>query len=176
MSSILTSVLLSAGKHLIGEVTGSGNNTKKIDRAEQLARFDQRLDSVVNPDKTAFKTFLDENHIVSKPGLEYLKQRLQDGLLADPEMADFLNVSGTFDDSLTIEKTQSGYTLMNASGEVLNVDKGSMAGAIVGKLYRIESVLQLAAVDPTLDLNKAIEMSFEADDMQPVAKVTVSTR
>ena len=175
MSNILTSVLVSAGKHLIGELTGS-ESSKKADRASQLARFDERLDSVVNPDKTQFKTFLEDNHISGQPALEYLQDQLQDTLLTDPNLANFADASGSLGSELTIDKSPSGYTLMNASGEVLNIEKGTVQEAIVDKLYRIESVLQLAAVDPTLDLDKAIDLSFEADEMKPVSRVTVSNR
>ena len=172
--SILTSVLVSAGKNLIGDLANGDSDRSKVNRGAQLARFDQRLDAVSNPEKINFKDFLAENQADNSPAsLEYLQRRLKDGLLTDPEISEFANASGTLKGALTIEKTPTGYSLVNEAGEIYNPEKGSVAEAVVGKLYRIESVLQMVAVDPTISLNRAIDLSFEADQEKAVSRISL---
>lgn len=174
--SILTSVLASAGKNLINDLVNGDSDRTKIDRGIQLARFEQRLDAVSNPEKTNFKDFLAENQAENNPAsLEYLETRLEEGLLADPEISKFANASGTLGSSLTIEKSPTGYSLVNESGEVYNLDKGSVEEAVVDKLYRIESVLQMVAVDPTISLERAIDLSFEGDQGKTASRVSLDS-
>ena len=174
--SILTSVLVSAGKNIIGDLVGGDSDRSKVDRGGQLARFDQRLDAVSNPEKTSFKDFLAENQVENSPAsLEYLEKRLQAGLLSDQEISEFAEANGALDGSLTIEKTATGYSLVNESGEVYSLEKGSVAEAAVDKLYRIESVLQMVSVDPTVSLDKAIDLSFDADQGKIVSRVSLDS-
>jgi hypothetical protein len=173
MSSILSSVLLSAGKQIVGGLAGS-NNKEKVNKSEQLERFDRRLDSVVNPEKTAFKTFLSDNYAGSKSTVEYLQKRLKDGLLSEPGLSGFVVNNGGSESPLTIEKSDTGYTLKDSAGEVYDVETGSEMEAIVDKLYYLESVLQLAAVDPTMTIDKAVDLSFEKEQLSPNSQITLS--
>lgn len=172
MNNIISSVLLSAGKQIIGGLTGS--NQKQVDRTEQLQRFDQRLDFVTNPKKNEFKTFLKNNHAENTISAEYLQKRLKKGLLHQPELSQFVSGNGGLSAPLTIEKSNSGYTLANAAGEIVNIEKGSAMEGLVDKLYHLESVLQLAAVDPGVSLDKVIDLSFENDQLKPVSRVNLS--
>lgn len=157
--SIISSVLVSAGKELIGGLVDR-NKSQEPSRAGQLHQFEQRLDQAMDPNKATFKGFLSENHVSSMESIEFLQSRLKDGLLSDGSLTRFLTSNGGFSADLSIQKNGSDYSLKSINGDIFNVESGSAIEGIVDKLYRLESVLQLSAIHPGIKVDQLVDLSF----------------
>lgn len=164
--SILSSVLVSAGQGLIGKM-GESHSSPKIDRSKQLEKFDQRLEHALNPGKARFNEFLSEHHVDDVDRALSFRNELKSRLLSQAELNGFVSANGGYDAPFSIDKTANGYSLVGNNGESFAVESGSEMESLVERVFHLESVLQLAAVNPGLSLDRLVDQTFEEEKNQP---------
>lgn len=160
MSSLITNVLTGVGKQVWNSLT-DGNTEVNASRASQLQEFQNRLDFAVSPEKASFKSFLQENFVSSLEGIEFLSQKLQDGMLSDPELAGFISRNGGLSADISIEENAGNFVLKGTQGEEWIVPANSELETTVSHLYHLESIRQLASVQPGLDIGQLVDLSFQ---------------
>jgi len=157
--SIISNVLANAGQHIWNSLTE--DSVSSTSRNEQLQKFENRLDYAINPEKAAFKQFLDENFVSSMEGVNFLSQKLENGILSDPQLAKFVAQNGGLSSDYSIEQRGFNYVLTSESGNEYVVGSNTDLSERVGNLYRLESVKQLAALQPGLNLDTLVDQSFQ---------------
>ncbi len=160
MSSLISNVLAGVGKQVLNAFTDDASSSK-LSHAEQLQQFDKRLDFAVNPEKAQFKEFLQSNFVDSMEGIEFLSQKVKDGLLSDPELAQFVSRNGGLSADFSIDKRGSNFVLTGSEGQEWVVQANSKLEKQVDQLFRLESIKQLAAITPGVGLDQLVEQAFQ---------------
>ena len=160
MSSLIANVLTGVGKQVWNSITDSSSENNPS-REIQLQDFQSKLDFAVSPEKASFKAFLNDNFVNSLQGVEFLSQKLQDGMLSNPELTGFIARNGGLAADISIEKQAGNFVLRGAQGEEWVVPTNSELETTVSRLYHLESVRQLASLQPGLELDQLVDLSFQ---------------
>ena len=160
MSSLISNVLLGVGKQ-VWNALSEDRVSPQQNRVDQLQQFGDRLDYAINPEKASFKQLLSDNFIHSLDGVEFLSEKMKDGLMSDPQLAQFVSRNGGTDGDYSIEKQGSHYMLSASNGQEWVVPANSELESKVDALCRLESIKQLAAVQPGLDLGHLVDLAFQ---------------
>jgi len=160
MSSLIANVLTGVGKQVWNSIT-EGSAENNASREIQLQDFQSKLDFAASPEKASFKAFLNDNFVNSLQGVEFLSQKLQDSMLSNPELAGFISRNGGLAADISIERQAGNFVLKGAQGEEWVVPTNSELERTVGQLYHLESVRQLASMQPGLELGQLVDLSFQ---------------
>lgn len=164
MNGLISNVIMGVGKQ-VWKSLSEPDGAAPANRAEQLLQFEQRLDFAVNPDKAAFKAYLDRESIHSMEGVEFLSQKLKDGLLSDPALSRFVSQNGGFASEFSIEQRSGNYVLTGTRGQEWIVPANSALETRVSQLHHIENVRQLAALRPGLGLQQLVDLAFAPESV-----------
>jgi hypothetical protein len=169
MSALLPTMLLQAGKNLIHNLSEQNQFQQKLERADQLQRFDARLEHQLNPIKARFTEFLQKENIQNTGSLDFASMRLKDALFSDSETQAFFINGGGRDGSFTLNQSGFGFTLEDAYGNVFQIPTGGRLEETVGNFFHMEQVKMQASLHPGFSLDQCIHLAFK----QPTATVSL---
>lgn len=159
MNGLISNVIMGVGKQM-WKSFAEPDGAAPVSRAEQLQRFEQRLDFAVHPEKAAFKGYLMSESIDSTQGVEFLTEKLKNGLLSDPALSRFVAQNGGLSGAFSIEQRAGNFVLAGGSGQEWVVPANSALETTVSRLHHLEHIRQLASVRPGLDLNALVDLAF----------------
>ena len=162
MNGLISNVIMGVGKQLWQSLS-DGQGATASTRLEQLQRFEQRLDHAVNPEKAAFKAYLTQQSVDSIEGVEFLSQKLQDRLLSDPSMTQFVAQNGGRSADFMIEQRGEQFVLSGTSGREWVVPANSAVEQTVSQLHHLENIRQLASLRPGLNLPSLVDLAFSVE-------------
>lgn len=163
MEPIISSLAVQAGKQLINFLSPE-KTQKPVNRVSQMDRFENRLEQSLNPQKADFESFLTANHVTGVSSLEILSDRLKQQLMQDTELREFLN-SQPLNANFTLEATETGWALQSDTQAVYHLDDNGIAQAAAEKLGKIESILQMASLQPNADLGTLVDQAFDGSNV-----------
>jgi len=165
MDPIISTIAVQAGKQLINFLNPE-KVQKPVNQVAQMERFENRLEQSMNPEKADFESFLDANHVSSVPQLDLLANRLKQQLMQDGELRTFLN-SQPLNAEFTLNETEAGWGIQSDSNAIYHPQDSGVARQVADKLEAIESVLQLASLQPQADLASLVDQAFDLSTAQP---------
>ncbi len=164
MEPIISSLAVQAGKQLINFLSPE-KTQKPVNRVAQMERFENRLEESLNPDKADFESFLSANHVTGVSSLELLSDRLKQQLMQDTELREFLN-SQPLNADFSLEATEAGWVIQSDTQAIYHLNDDGIAQAAAEKLGRIESILQLAALQPNANLDSLVDQVFDLSNVE----------
>lgn len=159
MSTLLSNFVVETGKSLLSSFSGS-NNKAAVASPGALDRFDVRLEYAMSPEKSELKSFLSSKSVNRIEALPFAEQQLKSELLTDPQVSRFLTKNGVSLDEVKVQKTPSGFSLVTDNNQSFRFEADSVGAGIASKVYHLQNVRQLAALQPGLTLNQLIDESF----------------
>lgn len=160
MDPILSSIVVQAGKNLIGNLVGvdRAQPVRPQDSEGRMARFEERLQQVMDPVKADLKGFLESNRVKSVQGLEALEARLINGLVHSKEVASVDMARGGIG-KWDLVCDSGNLRLESDRGDWIEVDPNGDLGMGAQRLLQVRQLLEQAQLTPGLPFHSLINSS-----------------
>ncbi|OPZ68434.1 MAG: hypothetical protein BWY82_02554 [Verrucomicrobia bacterium ADurb.Bin474] len=157
MDPILSSLVVQAGKNLIGNLVGADRTqpVRPQDSEGRMARFEERLQQVMDPVKADLKGFLESNRVNSVQGLEALEDRLINGLVHSKEVTSVDTAKGSVGEWDLVCDSGS-LRLESERGDQIDLDPNGDLGRGAKRLVQVRQLLEQAQITPGLPFQSLV--------------------
>lgn len=158
MDPILSSIVMQAGRHLVGNLMGADRSqpVRAQDSEARMARFEERLERAMDPVKADLEGFLESNRVGSIHGLEALESRLMDGLAHSKEVTS-VDLERGVPSQWDLVSESGMLRLENDRGDSIELDPDSALGMGARRLMQVRQLLDQSREAPGLPLGSLLD-------------------